>query len=413
MTGSKKNNSDFTTTANATSNLATIKRLKAGRLTGVGKSAVAVIGVRGEHAGDAIFKCFTRVTKREIKQGEICFGHWHGHFSEEDKRDSRCEPIESESVVVVMKQPDYFEVHCHGGTAAIDRMMVDLTQAGASRIDVQDDPMMRQITMKSLLESEACEVLSRCRTIRTAAIALAQCRDGLEQWAKQWIAKYEAEDQAEGNRGRLYPALQREIESMLAFAPVTTRLNRPFRVVLCGRPNVGKSSLINAIVGYDHSITTPIAGTTRDILHADTAVDGVPIRLSDTAGIHQSDEPIEKEGIRRAIAEAEEADLVLLVRDHDYDFVSKIKSNAPQIRLWNKVDCLESVEASESIVYTSATDGTGIPELLDRISSVFTQRFPPPNSPVVLNSRQHTCLCNISENSDPIPPLRELITGTL
>ena len=113
------------------------------------------------------------------------------------------------------------------------------------------------------------------------------------------------------------------------------RLAEPFRVVLTGPPNVGKSSLLNALVGFDRSITLDMAGTTRDVLHANTVIAGLPIQFSDTAGIrdHAAVETIEREGIRQAQLAAGNADLLLLVCEPlPEGGFSKIALPSPEIR---------------------------------------------------------------------------------
>src|SRR5690606_38488713 len=107
-----------------------------------------------------------------------------------------------------------------------------------------------------------------------------------------------------------------EAADCLRFKSVGLHLDRPWRVVLAGPPNVGKSSLINAILGYRRSITLDQPGTTRDVLEAQTVIDGWPVRLSDTAGIRDAVEcEIESAGIELAHGELQTADLVLWIRD--------------------------------------------------------------------------------------------------
>ena len=271
-------------------------------LTGTGRSAIAVIGLRGPKAKSIIERSFVPATPMTLSNGQIRYGNWTGSDPEQEAH---------ESVVVTPIGEDRFEIHCHGGSAAIARIIGDLRSCGAIQIENSD-----WTEVENLLIREARQVLAKCLTARTAAIAMDQLRGALADWVQSSI-----DAPADPS------SLAREAERIVAHAPLTTRLGDPFRVVLVGPPNVGKSSLVNAIVGYDRSITFDQAGTTRDVLHADTVIDGIPIRLSDTAGIRESDEAIEKEGIARAKSVAEQADLVL---------IATVLKHAPS-QLWGQV----------------------------------------------------------------------------
>ena len=158
-------------------------------------------------------------------------------------------------------------------------------------------------------------------------------------------------------------------------------------VVIAGRPNAGKSSLLNALAGRDSAIVTEIAGTTRDILREHIHIDGMPLHLIDTAGLRKSQDLVEQEGIRRAWAEIEKADRILLVVDG-----SSTKERNPE-KLWpeftkelpdkknitlvvNKLDLLHDAELSEvqtdncPIIYLSAKKGTGVQELKDHLKEL-------------------------------------------
>lgn len=140
-------------------------------------------------------------------------------------------------------------------------------------------------------------------------------------------------------------------------------------VVVAGPPNVGKSSLLNALSGTDAAIVTPIPGTTRDLLKLDIQVDGLPIRIVDTAGIRQSDDPVEREGVRRARAQIAQADLVLWVRDVSVASESKpnadIPSHCPVTHILNKIDLVQlapriAESAAGTEIFLSAATGAGL-----------------------------------------------------
>lgn len=158
-------------------------------------------------------------------------------------------------------------------------------------------------------------------------------------------------------------------------------LKEGFSICLLGRPNVGKSSLLNQLLKKERAIVTPIAGTTRDLIEETIFIDGMQYHLIDTAGIRKVDEVIEKEGISRALIAAEKADLILLVLDatksltqEDQELIDQIK-NKKIIAIWNKID-LDSVEHEtfEHQVEISAKTSQNIEKLYQKITEVMVQK---------------------------------------
>ncbi|TWU41418.1 tRNA modification GTPase MnmE [Novipirellula aureliae] len=364
-------------------------------LTGVGRSAVAVIGCQGPSAIETIQRCFDPASQRPFVPQVIRFGNWIGPTAEGTPADDN---RPGEAVVVLLKHQSNdgskIEIHCHGGSAAIKRILDDLCQCG----------VQYQSSQPTSLCAEAEIILSRCQTARTAAIALDQVRGKLSDWADGWLDRLDRLDRtsvtspsgAPPSGDDVLQELHAATKEILSYAAVTTRLDQPFRIVLAGLPNVGKSSLINAILGYDRSITTPIAGTTRDILHADTVIDGIAVRLSDTAGIHASAEAIEREGIERARQEILKADLVLAIAAPDNPAIDFGELGVPRIDVLNKSDLVDSLPTDDTVC-TTATTGQGIDELLDKIAGALGRSFPPRGAPAPINARQTACLSAISK----------------
>ena len=156
------------------------------------------------------------------------------------------------------------------------------------------------------LQNAARIALAQARTERTAAILLDQYHGALSREVQQLKELLQAGDLAEA---------ERRIDQLLDRAPLGLRLTEPWKIVLAGPANVGKSTLINAIVGYQRAITYAQPGTTRDVVTATTAIDGWPVELSDTAGLRATDDPIEADGVARAKSQLASADLRLLVFD--------------------------------------------------------------------------------------------------
>lgn len=171
------------------------------------------------------------------------------------------------------------------------------------------------------------------------------------------------------------------------------KLREGFQIALIGPPNAGKSSLINALTKKDVAIVSAVAGTTRDVVEAHLDVDGFPVILADTAGLREQADMIEAEGIRRAVARAEAADLILNVSDaQKYPNANALpKSVDPKnvIVVWNKAD-LALLPVSEMSV--SALTGAGIGELWQKIRSVLQDRFDGSNTCALTHERYRVAL---------------------
>jgi tRNA modification GTPase len=350
-------------------------------LTGRGLGAVAVIGLKGTAADSVLLRCFQPASGSVFTSGQIRFGLWIGQESD---------GLASESVVVTPVAADSFEIHCHGGAAAIERIVSDLQSLGAKCVE-----SVLEFGEQCKLIAEATEVLMHATTPRTAAIAMDQQRGAMLQWCLA------AADRSAGQSDSV-ALIQKQAAEILRCKLIGEVLARPFRVALCGSPNVGKSSLLNRLVGYDRSIIFDQAGTTRDVLSASTVVDGWPIEVMDTAGIRLDADAIESEGIDRALHVASQADLVLLVEQplgdnefESFDLGSKIASmRTPEktiLRVLNKSDQLQKSNSFVTNQYdfiVSALQGDGLDELLLGLVSTLNHLHPDPGSPVPITSRQ-------------------------
>jgi tRNA modification GTPase len=177
-------------------------------------------------------------------------------------------------------------------------------------------------------------------------------------------------------------------------------LTRPWRVVLFGEPNVGKSSLINALVGFERAIVFDRPGTTRDVVTAETAFDGWPVRLSDTAGLRADAEELEAAGIERTRAELAEADLPVEVSDRSRPpqpspWFWTAREFRPRLIVLNKAD-LPSAWPDEPqpdfVAAVSAHTGEGIRDLMTRIVATLIPELPPDDEPIPITPRQTEAL---------------------
>ena len=211
-----------------------------------------------------LFRAASGRSLLEMAEQQIHFGRWGSDPAED--------------VVVCRTGSQSYEIHCHGGDAAVRRIMADLKSLGCEIVDWQS---------QLETDSEHAHALSRATTLRAAGWIATQA-GRMERTLMELTALV-----ADGKRDE---AAERA-NKILAWANFGRHLTQPWEVVLAGRPNVGKSSLINALVGFDRSIVFDEPGTTRDVVTAETALDGWAIRFSDTAGQRGSSNELETAGI--------------------------------------------------------------------------------------------------------------------
>lgn len=330
-------------------------------LTPAGRGAVATIGLRGPASLAYVQRFFLAHGPQGLEHssaGIIRVGHWRDAWGEE--------------VVVSPSAGDAWEICCHGGRAAAASILGDLQVAGCVVVDWQE---WLAGDGTPLLEQEARCALAATTTARAAGILLDQLDGALagacaviEGLLANERAPQEAIGQARDRMARLY-GWRRLGEHLVA----------PWRVVVAGAPNVGKSSLVNAIVGYQRSIVYDRPGTTRDAVSVETAIDGWPIQLVDTAGIRSGTDPIEAAGVERARSHLAQSDLVILVTDASQG-ASQIESanilteHPHALRVANKCDLLSEPWAfagrmhSEPHFCTSTVTGEGIATLIEEIA---------------------------------------------
>lgn len=359
-------------------------------LTPSGRGAIAVVRVEGPAAASIVARLFCPAGKPNLADaplGRILFGHWRLPTPTGGPAGS---PSVGEEVIVCRRGDQAVEVHCHGGTIASGAILDSLAAAGCRVVPwrqwldaAQPDPT----------RAAALTALAEARTQRTAAILLDQAAGALARAVRQVRAALV--------RGDLAAAHER-LACLTARAPLGQRLLDPFRIVLAGPPNAGKSSLVNALLGYQRAIVFDRPGTTRDAVTASTALDGWPVLLTDTAGLHAPSDPLEAAGVERASVAMAAADCLLLV----FDVAAPCDAEARTLRrchpaallVWNKCDLLGPgakplrTAWSPTDALVSALSGAGLDDLIGRVASLLVPAPPQPGEAVPFTAQQAAAL---------------------
>ncbi len=312
-------------------------------------------------------------------------------------------PID-EALCAYMRAPrsftreDVIEISCHGGALSVQLTLARVLEAGA-RLARPGEFTLRAFLNGRIDLTQAEATLDVIRAQTTAGLALAQAQLG------GWLAQ-----EVRHLRGQLLeplayltalidfpeddvpyqaylPAIQDSlagVERLLAGATQGIVYRQGARAALVGRPNVGKSSLLNALLRVQRAIVTPIPGTTRDTLEETANLDGIPVVLIDTAGIHESHDPVEQLGVERSRHALAGADLALLVLDATVPpgpadrVIAELTYEKPTILIWNKQDVVQNPDLVApcpfdhphllGVVATTATTGGGIDRLIQTIS---------------------------------------------
>ncbi len=363
------------------------------QLTSTGRSAIAVIRLKGNlsplDSPTSLFRAANRQRVVEQSVDAICFGVW-GDPGEE--------------VVLCRTGVDSVEVTCHGGAAAVARILEDAAGRGF-RIEASPSVVFRSAKARpfaerkaTLLSAEDALVLTQARTQRTAEILLEQS----SLWPL-FIA---------GLSQRPRDEALAVIDETLAWSEFGQHLTQPWNVVLCGRPNVGKSSLMNALAGFTRSIVSAQAGTTRDRVTLETAINGWPVRITDTAGVRETNDAIEQAGVEQTHSALNQADLAVIVLDaseplQDADRQLLNGQARRQLVVAHKSDLPRTADADrppDCLVVSSVT-GQGVEALLLAISTALIPALPPSGQPIPVSSPQETQLRMLrTKLTPPSPP---------
>ena len=368
--------------------------------TGLSNSGISIIRISGEDAFSIIDKIYTSKNGNKILSREKSHTIHYGYIRDNDN-------LIDEVMVAIMRAPksytreDTVEINCHGGIVVTRKILDIVLKAGAriaepgeftkraflnGRIDLSQAEAVcdlihakNELALKnsvSQLQGKVYETISRLRedVLRDVAFIEAALDDpehmSLDGFSDE--LKFHIE------------AVSKEIERLIQDADNGRIIKEGIKTVIIGKPNAGKSSLLNTLIGEERAIVTDIAGTTRDTLEETININGIVLNIIDTAGIRATDDLIEKIGVEKAIKAAKDSDLIIYVIDSSTDFddndeeIFALIKDKRAILLLNKSD-LETrvspeeirVRTSQPVISISLKENTGIDRFIDTVKEMF------------------------------------------
>ena len=399
--------------------------------TPIGEGGIAIIRISGDKALEIASKIFVAKNKQDIKNMKS-YTMRYGNIIEY----STGEMID-DVILSYMKNPrsytgeDVIEVNCHGGVVATNKVLEEIVKAGARLAEPGEFTKRAFLNGKlDLSQAEAIMDLIKAKTDLSMKSALMQSKGALSKEINE-LRKYllnvlalieyavdfteDDEDVVDDNLiNQVKDGIGKTINKinvLLKSADEGKIIRDGLNIVIVGKPNVGKSSLLNALLRQKRAIVTDIPGTTRDIIEEYINLDGIPIRITDTAGIRDTDDTVEKIGVEKSKEKIEEADLIILMldtsRDIDYEDEQIIEAvkDKKYVSLLNKVDLerklpLDIIESLDNKIEISAKTGVGIDELKEMIKNLFFDGKIDSESLIVSNTRHKQALYRALENCE-------------
>lgn len=396
--------------------------------TAMSTSGIGIIRISGEDAVEVISRIYrSKGGKKDITKVSTHTIHYGYIYDKEELID--------EVLVMIMKAPrtftgeDTVEIDCHGGVYAMKRVLETVLKNGArlaepgeftkraflnGRLDLsQAEAVMdviqakNEYALKSSMEQLRGSVLRAIREIReTLLYHIAYIESALDDPEHISLDGYPQELRA------IVEKEEQEVDHLLKSASDGKMIQEGIKTVILGKPNAGKSSLLNLLVGENRAIVTDIAGTTRDILEEYITLHGITLRMIDTAGIRETEDVVEKIGVGKAKEMAKDADLILYVVDssapldeNDEEIISMLEDKKT-IVIYNKTDLISVVDKGEleektgrPVIPVSAVEETGIRELEEKIKELFFNGELSFNDEVYITNARHKEALEAARNS--------------
>ncbi|GKU83881.1 tRNA uridine-5-carboxymethylaminomethyl(34) synthesis GTPase MnmE [Niallia sp. NCCP-28] len=406
--------------------------------TPMGEGAIAIVRISGPDAFIIADKLFKGINNKRISTALTHTIHY-GHIVDPANNE-----VVEEVMVSVMKGPktftkeDVVEINCHGGIASVNRLLQLLVTHGARLAEPGEFTKRAFLNGRiDLSQAEAVMDLIRAKTDRAMNVALGQMEGRLSKLIKrlrqeilETLAQVEVNidypeyDDVEEMTHRMMldksKNVKMEIENLLQTSQQGKILREGLSTVIVGRPNVGKSSLLNTLVQENKAIVTDIPGTTRDVIEEYVNIRGVPLKLVDTAGIRETEDIVERIGVEKSRQVLKEADLILLVLNYADELTNedinlfKAVEGMDYIVIVNKTDLPQKIDMDmvrklanhQKMVTTSLLEDNGVNQLEEAISTLFFEGTIEASDMTYVSNTRHIALLNQSLQS-----INEAING--
>ena len=395
--------------------------------TGGGVSAIGIIRISGDRAIDIVSRVFKPASGRaaaETEDRKLILG---------DLLDKEGRTIDV-CLCTISRAPNTYtgedtaELQCHGSPTVLAEGLLSLFDAGARQAGPGEFTKRAFLNGRmDLTQAEAVIDLIDAETAEAAVNAAGQLYgavsrgtdavyDALRGVSAHFhaVIDYPDDEIDEFDISECIGVLEnseRELSALLSTFERGRIMREGVKTAIIGRPNAGKSSLLNALLGFDRAIVTDIPGTTRDVIEEKVKLGSVVLRLCDTAGLRDTEDVVERLGVERAESAAGEAELIIAVFDGSREFsaedgrtVAALKGAKRAVAAVNKSDLPQVLELPEldcAVMTVSAETGSGIPALCESISSMFSDGAPAAAGGILTNARQadavSRALCSVKE----------------